>query len=255
MNLFKNKFFLALVIFFIGIASLITVFLRMPPNRVFVNENQLITSTYGISLYDKLGNLIFSVSPLNDYFYLGKAREHIENKLTGSNNGNLLEKISVSISDLFLNRKSLIWDTKGKNSKGESGENFVIKVSKGFVEIDRRMYLSVQTGLVGQSLTICPDCLVIDDKKRVYFNADLLTSEKLQNAQNLNLTVFIIGENQSLPLASKIFILKVNGQKQMEIDAKNYEVSFQEKWHLLEFKTKVKNSSNAFVNQKINVYD
>jgi len=226
----------------------------MPQTANFVAGNRIEASTYGITVYNSFGNTLFFVSPLNDYFYQDSVKEHIQNKIATSNDGNLLQKTILSIEDPLFNTKSLVWNANGVNSKGKVSENFTVKSFSNKVEVIREIVLSsAQANAIGQVISICSDCLVVDDKSRAYFNGDLITTQKLDNAARLHLTPVLVSKNQAFSLDSlKMSVLSAEGKVQMElVMPKKGEMFLQDEWHLIELKIPITKNSNPKITQEI----
>jgi len=248
----KNVFKLLLLLI-IGLGSLAVVFLKTPVNSFYAAGNKVETSGFAINIYDKSANVLFSVSPLNDYYYQGPIKDHLENKLVNSNSGNLIQQAILNFQALILNKKSLVWNTEGNNGGGKVIVNYTVNSFPGKVEIVRKIeFARIQADSISESITICRNCLVADDKKRAYFNGFSITQQKIDSALRLNLIPVALGENQSFPLdVSKILILNANGKIQIEIPISKTQVFLQDNWNLLEIKSAVKKDSKIQLKQDI----
>ena len=248
----KNIFKLLLLLI-IGLISLAVVFLKTPINSFYIAENKAETTGFMLSIYDKSANILFSVSPLNDYYYQGTTKDHLEDKLVNSNSGNLIQQAILNFQGLILNKKSLIWNTEGKNGNGKVLVNYAVNSAPGKIEIVRQIeFEKIKADSISESVTICRDCLITDDKKRAYFNGFSITQQKIDSALRLGFIPVALGENQSFPLdISKISILNANGKPQVEIPILNNIVFLQDKWNLLEIKSAVKKGSRIQLKQDI----
>ncbi len=248
----KNVFKLLLLLI-IGLVSLAVVFLKTPINSFYAAGNKVESSGFVLSIYDKSANVLFSVSPLNDYYYQGIIKDHLENKLVNSNSGNLIQQVILNFQALILNKKSLIWNTEGNNGNGKVLVNYTVNSAPGKIEIVRQIeFEKIKADSISESITICRDCLITDDKKRAYFNGFSITQQKIDSALRLGFIPVALGENQSFPLdISKILILNVNGKTQVEIPISNNLVFLQDKWNLLEVKSAVKKGSRIQLKQDI----
>ncbi|MCL4353622.1 hypothetical protein M1615_04125 [Patescibacteria group bacterium] len=235
----KANIIKGLILIAIGLISIIVVFGRMPVSKIFIDGYKVESSFYSVDAYNSSGSRIFSLSPLDDYYYSGKAKEHLEDKLVASGNGNFLSQAVLSFTNLFFGKTKLIWNTKGRNSKGFSTVTYSINsIGKG-IRITREIRLEhVSPTAIGQSVVICSDCMVTDNRNRIYFNGDSLNDYLINAAFLLKKTPMILGENQSFPNdISKIRIIGRDGKEKMEIPVVSGEAIYlQEKWHLLEFR-------------------
>lgn len=220
----------------ISFISLVISFARIPSNQVVINGDSVKSSYFGLSFYDNAGDILFSVSPLNDYFYTNNASDHLEDKISKSDNGNFPQKLWISLKSLILNRKELVWNTNSNNN----GANYVVKQINGGVMLQRTFNSNLDVTSIGQVIKFCPDCLVVDAKNRVYFNADTIQQFDIDTAKRLNLVPVVVGENQFL--ASDVSIIKIvdrNNNLKIEIPVNKAQVYMQYKWRLLEFRAKL----------------
>jgi hypothetical protein len=235
----------------ISFISLVITFVRIPSNQVIINEDVVKSSSFGLSFYDNVGNTLFAVSPLDDFFYTNTVKDHLEDKIIGNNNGNFLQNIWSSLKSLIFNQKDLIWNTSGsKNSV-----SYVVEQINGEVKIQRAVGSGLAITSIGQVIKFCADCLVADDKNRVYFNTDTIQQFDIDTAKRLNLIPVVVGENQFLSSdVTKIRIIDRNNNLKIEIPLKASQVFLQYKWHLLEFKTKL-NKNETSVSQEILLHE
>lgn len=249
---FSNNRILGLfVLIAIGLLSLAVTFTRMPANQVIINRDTVKSSSLDVSLYDNAGDVLFSTSPLNDYFYANNVKYHFEDKIVSSNNGGLAQTLWLSLKNLIFNKKELMWDVIGSNSFGKISISYALSQVRGGVEIKRAFSSKMNAENLGQVIEFCPDCLVTDDKNRVYFNADTVRQFDIDTAARLNLTPLVIGENQFFPQnASLIKIIDRNNKLKMRIPVKSAQVFLQYQWRLLEFKIKF-NKGETSISQEI----
>jgi len=253
MNIFNKARFSLVVLALIGLISLVLLFLVQKTVKITADGNSVESSKYSLSVFDNSGSLIFSISPLNDYYHKDSIKEHLEIKLTDSNNGNLLDQFLITTNGLFFNKRTLIWDTIGNSSKGKVSANYKIEEIENGIKITRNISLEkINPSQIGQVLRYCSGCIIADDKKRAFFNGETIDSAKTSLASRLKLTAFVLGENEFfLPGSKKIFIIGSDGIVKTEIDTKGSEVFLQERWNLLEFKTPIDTKNSVF--QTINI--
>jgi hypothetical protein len=224
------------VLITISLFSLAISFARIPSNQVVINGNLVKSSSFGLSFYNNSGDILFSISPLNDYFYTNNASDHLEDKIIRTDNGNFLQNLWISLKGLILNRKELVWNTNSNNNSA----NYVVKQINGGIMLQRTINSNPDIATIGQVIKFCPDCLVVDDKNRVYFNADTIQQFDIDTAKRLNLVPVVVGENQFL--ASDVSIIKIvdrNNNLKVEIPVNKAQVYMQYKWRLLEFRAKL----------------
>lgn len=253
MNVFKQIRFSLLVLALVGLISLVLTFLAQKTVKITADGNSVEASKYALNVFDNSNSVIFSISPLNDYYYEDNNKEHLELNLTNSNDGNLYDQFLITTSDLFFNKRILIWNTIGNNSKGRISANYKIEEIGNGIKVTRNISLEkIKPDQIGQILKYCSGCIIADDNKRAFFNGETIDSVKTALASKLKLTVFVLGENEFfLPGSKKIFIIEPNGTIKAEIDTKGSEVFLQEKWNLLEFKTPIGTKNSVF--QTINI--
>jgi hypothetical protein len=231
----------------ISFISLVITFVRIPSNQIIINGDVIKSSSFGLSFYNNAGDILFSVSPLNDYFYINNTSDHLTDKIISSNNGNFVQNVLSSLKGIVFNREELVWNT----NNSEKSVNYVVNQINGGVEIKRTINSKVVVQSIGQVIKFCSDCLVADDKNRAYFNADTVQQFDIDTAMRLNLTPVVIGENQFLPLdITKIKIIDRNNNAKIEIPVRGNQVFLQYKWRLLEFKANL-GKDGAFVSQEV----
>ncbi|MCL4415435.1 MAG: hypothetical protein M1268_00940 [Patescibacteria group bacterium] len=242
------------IIIIIGLSSLVFTLSKIQTDHIFIKNGEVKTAAYNIDFYNNSGKLILSVSPLNDYYYDGFAKDHLLTKIKASDKGSLFQQISLTIKGLLFGEKQLIWRASGNNSKGNITVNYSIEDKSDRIEITRKVQFvkTVATG-IGQAVIFCPDCLISDNMHRVYFNGNSFNGEKMNLALKLNLLPFVLGENQFFPAGiSKIIVLDSRGKTQIEIPVSPRDQIFlQDKWHLLEVKSVIKDTESVL---KQNLY-
>lgn len=253
MSFLNKNVFKLLLLLIIGLVSLTVVFVRTPVNNFYSGGSKVEASSFSLSIYDKSSNVLFSVSPLDDFYYQELTKDHLEDKLIDSNNGNLIQQVILNFQALILNKKSLVWNTEGNNGGGGVLVNYIVNSVPGKIEIVRQIEFSkTQADFISESFTICQDCLITDDKKRAYFNGFSITQQKIDSALRLGLIPVALGENQAFPLdVSKVLILNTNGKVQIEIPISKKSVYLQDKWNLLEIKSAVKKGNKIQLKQDI----
>ncbi len=253
MHFLSKNVFKLLLLLIIGLASLTIVFIKTPVKNFYSGNNKVEASSFSLSIYDKSANVLFSVSPLNDFYYQGLTRDHLEDKLVNSNTGNLIQQAILNFQALILNRNSLVWNTEGINGGGRVLVNYIVNSVPGKIEIVRQIEFSkTQADFISESFTICQDCLITDDKKRAYFNGFSITQQKIDSALRLGLIPVALGENQAFPLdVSRVLVLNANGKTQIEIPISKNSVYLQDKWNLLEIKSAVRKGNKIQLKQDI----
>lgn len=249
----SNKVRLAILIA-IGLISIVITIVRMPVNRYFANGEKIEASSFGVSIYRGTDNPLFTITPLNDYYYNGSAKEHLENKLTESNNGSVVSEAIQNFNNLLFGKEKLTWNTQGENSKGESSVNYTVEYKGGAIKITRTVKLgTIEPTAIGQVLNICSDCIVTDDKNRAYFNGDTVTNYEIGVAQRANKIPVIVGEQQSFPEGvSKLIIIGGDGKVKMSIPVSKGDLVYvQDKWHILEIKVPTIRGETETVTQTI----
>ncbi len=240
----------AIKIFFLGAVGFLSIYLvfsRFPARNSFAENGRIEISSYGLAFYGSLGNVIFTVSPLDDYYYDFFHREHVFNKLTKSDNGNFIDQLLIDLKGLFLNKKELVWNSEGENSRGKTRVKYEVKHENRKIEITRKIKFNKSKFTnVGEVIKICAGCLVTDDKQRLFINGDLVNEDKLNLATDLKKVLFALGDNQSFPQdISKIVVLSKDGRALIEIPVVGQEIFFEEEWGIVEFKTKFNLSEDA----------
>ena len=247
-SMFSKRGILSLVVLTtISFISLIITFARIPSSRVIINGDAVKSSAFDLSFYNNAGDILFSISPLNDYFYANNVKDHLEDKIISSNNGNFFQNVWSSLKGLIFNKEELLWNTNGS----EKSVNYVVNQIDGGIKIQRTVNSKVAVQNIGQVIKFCADCLVADDRNRVYFNADTIQQFDVDTAKRLNLVPVVVGENQFLSPDVKIIkIIDRNNNLKIEIPVGPAQVFMQYKWRLLEFKTKLSKGETS-VSQEV----
>lgn len=251
-SLFFKKGILGLIVLItISFISLVITFVRAPVNQTVINGGVIKSSSFDLSFYNNSGEILLSVSPLNDYFYTNNVRNHLENKIISSNNGNFSQNVWSSLKSLIFNNKELIWNTNGS----EKSVNYVVSQVNGGIKLNRTVSSKLAIQNIGQVIKFCADCLVTDNKNRVYFNADTAQQLDIDTAKRLNLVPVVVSENQFLPQdITKIKIVDRNNNLKIEIPVNVNQVFLQYKWHLLEFKMKLSKNETS-ISQEILLHE
>lgn len=246
----KNRFLILLLIIFTTATSLAVAFLRMPKESVFDSFGKAESTPYNISFYNNYEEIIFTVSPLNDYYYRGSLKEHLVNKLGEDKRKNLWQEFLVSMKGLFLNRKELFWEV----SENDFTTSYDVLSKSNEITILRKVKsLEKDFDAIGQSITICPKCLITDDQKRAYLSDSDLDKGKIDILEKIKFIPVIVREEQFLPSdIKKISILNETGESMLDIPVLNNEqISFQDKWEILEFKTPISQGKEVLLKQVI----
>jgi len=229
-------------------------FLRMPYDKIFDSYGRAEATPYNVSFYNNLEEIIFTVSPLNDYYYQGLAKQHLVNKLKDSRNKQILQELRLTLEGLFLDRKSLFWYAQTLDPNNDFLVTYEVKSENNKIGI-RRVIKSPKKDFdsIGLAITFCPACLVTDDKKRAYLNENLLDMEKIAFLERKNFIPVVVREGQFLPSdISRLTVLNESGKADMEIPViTGQQISFQDKWRILELKTPVKKGREAVIKQTI----
>jgi hypothetical protein len=236
-----------------GLISVAFFLLKYPTNQIFVSQGEIDSTKYGYNLYESSGEVFTFGFPLNDFYYHGFSKSHLLNVVSESANGGLMEDFLVVLKDVFLNQKSMKLVFKGKNSDGNGEVDYGVKYFGNRIEIDRKISLSKNFDAIGESIVICPGCLVTDNKHRVYLNQGFLTQNMFDFTAKMNLTPLIVGKDQFLPVGiSGIIILDKNGKVRMQIPTyPNEQASMQEGWSLLEIRIPVQSARSVTIKQII----
>jgi hypothetical protein len=242
-----------LLLMALGMASLAVVFLRVHTDNYFVKGDRVEASYYSLAVFDNSGDILFSTSPLNDYYYNYQVKDHLQDKLSSSNNGGIREDLLQTLSSLFLNKRSLSWNTNGVNSIGKVSANYTASPTSAGLEITREIKFEKNApASIGEAVKVCSDCLVADDKNRAYFNGNALTKSNIDLASRLNRTPLVLRSEQYFPSdASKILFIKPDGTVILEIPVAGAQVFWEEDWQLLVFKYPVKTNSRIVMKQDI----
>ncbi|MBI2049685.1 hypothetical protein HYT32_02155 [Candidatus Roizmanbacteria bacterium] len=224
----------------------------MPNTTFFLGRNKVEASGFALSVYDSSGNLTFSASPLDDYYYEGTARNHLQNRLMNSNNGGFIEQTRLTIENFLFKKKSIIWKAVGDNGEGEVLVEYAISPRADGLKIVRTIeFIKNIPDSIGQTIKICQHCLVVDDKKRAYSNGDSKLQQHINTASRLNFVPVILRKNQAFPSdISKIIIVTFNGKEQIEIPISGSQVFMEDSWYLLEFKSNVKKNKKIQLEQE-----
>jgi hypothetical protein len=235
----------------IGLASLAVTFAGNPFTQIFIKGDNIKSSAFNISLSAGDGQLLFTVSPLNDFYYTITGKDHFADKIIRFNNGNLLENIWLASKALLFNQQELAWNTLGKSLVGEFTANYLVESTAKGVVLQRQISPADKFNYVGQVIKFCPDCLVTDAKKRAYFNADTVQQADINTATRLGLTPVVVGENQFLSLdVAAVNVVDRENNPKFTIPLNGAQVYLDYRWRLLEFKVPLGKGQNL-VKQEI----
>ncbi len=250
----KNKFLILLLIITVIFVSLGIIFIRMPSDKIFDNYGRAEATPYNVSFYNNLEEIIFTTSPLNDYYYQGLTKQHLVNKLKGSRNRQILQELRLTLDGLFFNKKEFFWNAEVVDLKNDFAVTYEIKSGNNKIEILRTIKSPrKEFDSIGLALTFCSKCMVTDDKKRAYLNENFIEMDKISFLKKKNFIPVVVREGQFLPSdISRLIVLNEAGRVDMEIPvAIGQQISVQDKWGILELKTPVKKGKEAVINQII----
>lgn len=245
-----------LIIGLIALCSVLITLSKLPTKSVFGNLGSLESSFYVTTFYDNSHNSFFSISPLNDFYYDGSFKDHLLDKITDSKTGIPISQLWQSVQSMFLGNKIITWNTFGQNGRTQGSVQYILQLKDSKLEVIRKIdFKNTAVSRVGEVINICSSCLIFDDKKRLFFNGGFLNEEKLEAASKLNLTPFLIEENQSFPKGSSLIsILSPDEMVRADISIGDSEVFLQDKWHLLEFTSNLGKNKRTELKQLINIY-
>ncbi len=220
--------------------------------KSFPNEHfQVKVGQYGLYFFkDNPDHQIFEISPLDDYYYEGQTKDHLLTGNTVRESKETTDNIFNIVQTLIFHHRKIKWTSEGRSNTKIA---YTVESQGNILNIQRKVLSADFTPeAIGQSLVICPSCLIVDDKNRIYFQEDYITPEKLNLAKNLNLTP-VVTANVVLPSDinsisvydqnfNLLFVLTVNPGEN---------VTYDEQWHVLEVKIPI-NDLSATV-QKITI--
>lgn len=236
------------IIIIIGLLSIVITLARLPLENLFDKNFKAQITPFSINFYkDDSDEVVFKVSPFDDYYYQSSFKHHIEDKSIYLQNQGLLDKL-INLLSRMVNNKKLIWSMEGSKAR----ITYTVFSKNGSLELVRQVHtLGIKVDAIGQSIVFCQTCMVTDEEKRVYFKASLLTQDKVDTAERLKLTPFII-ENKMPYRLSKLNIVDLDGNIKATILITSYqEIFFEEQWQLLELKTFVNKTKPITVSQII----
>lgn len=236
------------------IATAITTLLRNPSDALLGKEFRAQIGPYAIEFYtNKKTEPLFRVSALDDFYYIGSSEDHIiDNVADFQNDSVFFNELNMLVSNIVSQNK-LLWAIVGQNHKKTVKIAYEVeKKEDGWIEITRKLTTN-QYGVyaVGKSITFCSNCMLKDNNNQIYFATSLLQQEKIETANRLKLTPFII--DRKLPLhISELFVIDPKGNTQLDLPIdKKEEIYFDEQWHLLEIKTFIPEGEAIVVRQRI----
>lgn len=248
----------ALSLIIIGLLIVYFHLVRMPIKYLLQNDYSVhLYNNYAIGFFkNDTNNPVFTISPLDDYYYYEDSKEHLFTDLTTfKNTRDYIQESFALIKAILIGNKKLVWNIHDKNKREGIKVNYTVVAKRGgYTQITRKLYnLNPKTYVIGQSIVICNNCMVADKQKRVYLQAELLSQEQIDAIQSLKLIPFVLSQNQSIPLTnSELIIINRKGVTEATIfKDPGQEIFFDEKYHLLELKTLVKNKKQIVVSQII----
>lgn len=227
---------------------------KKPAGGLFKKEYLVHIYPYSIDFTksDSGKTFLFKLSPRDDYYYQGSFKDHFINQQDFKKNRNYLEESLLLIERIILGNRKLVWHVEG-NITGQltKADYMILDKKNGNVQIIRRLNTNTPIYAIGQTITVCNTCMITDENKRAYFNGELLSDEKLSMVEKINFSPLIVSKNQSISFISKIIIIDETGKTLLTFPVdKNQEVFFDEKYHLIEFKTFL-NKGNKSVSQAV----
>lgn len=245
-------FIKTLSIIALGLAIILLSIFKNPVRNMQQKDYKAQINPFSIVFFDKNGGNSFSISPLDDSFYLTSKKEHFVNDTNFKQNRNFMGEIKLQMERLILGNKKLIW----RIVKDKFTVTYEVADNNKGVQIKRILEnLPQGVNAIGQTLTLCKGCLLSDqDKKLVYLKEDQLAPEVFELAKNLNLIPLIITEQ--LPIGTrKILVLGPDGEAKLELEVSpNQDVYFIRGWNILELTTLVSNQKRIILSQTINFY-
>lgn len=233
-----------LVLIVVSVFTLWNETFQMPPQRILTDKYRIVQSQYSIDfISNRTGEELFSISPLEDYIYSDNKKDHIYNKTNYTAKNDLLTRLLR-----FFPRPQISWELTSK----KIGVSYYIKENNAVIGILRVLSSNKIPDAIGQSVVFCFDCFVKDDKMRIYFNPNQTDDDKFKISSKLNLTPYIIQENQFLPHGiGKISVVDREGKTQFEVYTDDrQDVYYSARFHLLEFKTYI-DKKMPYISQKV----
>lgn len=208
---------------------------------------------FSVLFSDSENNNLFRISPSDDYIYSPTLEEHLINNSGFKETRNLIDEFESTLERLFLQERKLTW----KITQGKLKITYEITTSKDdTVQIIRTLEnLPAQTNAIGQTISLCKDCLVISENENLlYLKQDLLTNAEFEKAKKLNLIPLVTTEQ--LPVGiTKLLILSPDGEKKLELQVSpDQEVYYLSDWNILVLKTPVSDQKTVKVSQSIKFF-
>lgn len=233
-----KKISILILLFFISISIVLFSIIRYKPFAYYINGFNIQPGTYSISLNKTdSSEQILRLSPFDDYFYANGTKDHpISSKDFKSSQDN------TGFINKFLNGRLLSKTRVSWSMESETGikVNYRIEnLSQNEFKVTRSMENpGSKIDAIGQSVLICPECLITDDKSRVFLTPELLTDEKLKLISSLNFSPVILSNNLLPNDVEKITVIdrQKNGKATLYPQG-SLEIYYYENWQVLEFKT------------------
>jgi hypothetical protein len=234
------------VLFLISLGIISFSLFRYKPFAYYIGNFSVQPGAYSFSINrNDSSEQLVRISPFDDYFYWNNTKDHPISSADFKSSGDITNVFSKFLNGRLINRTRVSWFMESNN--GTRIKYDIENISPSEFEITRTFEkTNDKIDAVGQSVIICPDCLVTDNKSRVFFTTELLTAEKLETANQMNLSPLVLSNNILPNDVEKIVILDKNKNPKMTLSTQGHiEVSFDEKWQLLEFKTWLGNQSSV----------
>lgn len=242
----KKALLAGAVFMVIGLLSAYNGMVKTPTIKIPQEAYFTYTSSYSInfSRSDNEKMLVFRISPQDDYYYDGLYKDHFFSTGKFVQTKSIFDNVSFLLGDIIDRNNKLNWIVE-ENVGGENTRvSYTVKdKASGYVQISRKIKLNSSIDAIGQSIVFCDTCFLTDSNKRIYFNANLSSKEKLNFAESLNLIPVFISTNQFLPYSPELKIIDNNTKVLLTVLVeKDQEVFWDEKYHLLEIKTYLVNN-------------
>lgn len=233
-----KKLSLLILFFFISLSIASFSILRYKPFAYYINNYNIQPGTYSVSINKTdSSEQILRVSPFDDYIYVNGTKDHPISSKDFSVSRDKTGFLNKFLNGRLLSKTRVSWSMESKT--GIKVDYQIENLSPNEFKITRSAENpGSKIDAIGQSVLICSECLITDDKSRVFLTPELLTEEKLKLARSLNFSPVILNRNILPNDVEKITVIdKQKNRKATLYPQGSLEVYYYENWQVLEFKT------------------
>lgn len=243
----KKSIAIIVILITVGIIGVLVNLLRVSQMQFFFNSYNISLYSYKITVSNannkQTNEELIHFSPFDDYYYTRTEKDHFlaEGKFTPYDA--LIQYKNKFNNYQYERTGNLYWSfantgTPIINHFQITKQDNQLKVTRSFSNLPKEVYA------IGQSTVFCKECFITDEKRNIYFNGESFSDEKAAFADKNNFTPVFLTDQLFPYDVQKITIISKELKPIVSIYNENGdEMYYDEKWQLIEVKTKLKDSN------------